>query len=61
MGRPDRLSRQLRTGIHAPQESFNFRRSLIYVNPKGPNDNPDSIAAAVGIRETFGRIAMNEV
>ncbi|HMM46325.1 MAG TPA: catalase/peroxidase HPI [Candidatus Macondimonas sp.] len=49
-----RGDRQLENPLAAVQ------MGLIYVNPEGPNGNPDPLAAARDIRESFGRMAMND-
>jgi catalase-peroxidase len=49
------------TGDRQLDEPFGaVQMGLIYVNPEGPNGNPDPLAAARDIRETFRRMAMND-
>src|SRR6266511_2173552 len=49
------------SGVRDLENPFGaVQMGLIYVNPQGPNGNPDPIAAARDIRETFARMAMND-
>jgi len=55
------LDDQRYTGDRELQEPLGaVQMGLIYVNPQGPNGNPDPLAAARDIRETFRRMAMND-
>ncbi|HEX9034427.1 MAG TPA: catalase/peroxidase HPI [Streptosporangiaceae bacterium] len=57
----DWLGDERYTGDRQLDEPFGaVQMGLIYVNPEGPNGNPDPLAAATDIRETFRRMAMND-
>jgi len=59
LGTQERYAGSDRTKLENPLAATHM--GLIYVNPEGPEGKPDPVAAAIDIRETFGRMAMNDV